>query len=171
MNCYIFSAIIVSVLLISVSVLLIPVSFASAEDQTIKFHNTDGSGSLPIYSFVQVIHRNSNGDLLAFIQSEKMTDLDTYAINFYIDGSLKQENRQPQVIKAGEEYMELHSEIFTNYIDSPNMTASTLFMVAVPTEENPNEYEPRLSARFAHDGLLLNPGDILTTHWYFIRLL
>ena len=39
-------------------------------------------------------------------------------------------------------------------------------LVAVPLIK-----EETLTVRFAHDGLLLNPGDVVTTHWYFIRLL
>ena len=59
MNRYILS-------IITVSVLFIPVSFASAE--TITFHTNKGDdGGIPIYSFVQIVHRNSNGDLLAIL--------------------------------------------------------------------------------------------------------
>jgi hypothetical protein len=51
------------------------------------------------------------------------------------------------------------------------MTASTLLVVPIPQDENPNLTEDTLAVRFAHDGLLLNPGDVVTTQWYFIRLL
>ena len=159
------------ILAIIVSVLFIPVSFASAE--TIKFHSNENEGDdyPPIYAFVQVTHRNSNGDLLAVIQSEKMTNISPYVINYYIDKEVAREDRKPQFIQNGGHTMELFMEIFTNKIDRVDMTASTLLMVSVPTPENPDERKPVLAARFAHDGLLLNPGDIVTTNWYFIRLL
>jgi hypothetical protein len=67
--------------------------------------------------------------------------------------------------------MQLYSEIFTNNVDRVDMTASTLLVIHMPTEENPDVLKETLTVRFAHDGLLLNPGDVVTTHWYFIRLL
>ncbi len=163
MNHYILSVIIVSVL-------FIPVSFASAEK--ITFHSSEeDDGIFPIYSFVQVIHRNSNGDLLAVLQSEKMTAINPRAVNYFIEGEMRANNYKPQIIQVGENIMQLYSEIFTNNVDRVDMTASTLLVVRIPTEENPDVLEDTLTVRFAHDGLLLNPGDVVTTHWYFIRLL
>jgi len=156
-------------LVIIVSVLFIPVSFASAE--TISFKtNKDGSG-IPVYSFVQIVHRNSNGDLLAVLQSEKMTDVNPRAINYFIENETKTNNYKPQLIQTGGQIMQLYSEIFTNPVDRVDMTASTLLVIQLPREDNPLIKEETLTVRFAHDGLLLNPGDVVITHWYFIRLL
>ena len=156
-------------LVIIVSVLFIPVSFASAE--TISFKtNKDGSG-IPVYSFVQIVHRNSNGDLLAVLQSEKMTDVNPRAVNYFIENETKINNYKPQLIQTGGQIMQLYSEIFTNTIDRVDMTASTLLVVQLPREDDPLIKEETLTVRFAHDGLLLNPGEVVTTHWYFIRLL
>jgi hypothetical protein len=162
MNHYILSVIIVSVL-------FIPVSFASAETITFKA-DKDGSG-IPIYSFVQIIHRNSNGDLLAVLQSEKMTDINPRAVNYFIENETKINNYTPQLIQTGNQVMELYSEIFTNTVDHVDMTSSTLLVIQLPREDNPLVTKDTLTVRFAHDGLLLNPGDVVTTHWYFIRLL
>ena len=156
-------------LVIIVSVLFIPVSFASAE--TISFKtNKDGSG-IPVYSFVQIVHRNSNGDLLAVLQSEKMTDVNPRAVNYFIENETEKNNYKPQLIQTGGQIMQLYSEIFTNPVDRVDMTASTLLVIQMPREDNPLVREETLTVRFAHDGLLLNPGDVVTTHWYFIRLL
>jgi len=162
MNHYILSVIIVSVL-------FIPVSFASAEK--ITFHTSEEGDDFPIYSFVQVIQRNSNGDLLAVLQSEKMTAINPRAVNYFIDEEMRANNYEPQIVQTGGKYMQLYSEIFTNNVGQVDMTASTLLVVRIPSEENPDVLEDILTVRFAHDGLLLNPGDVVTTHWYFIRLL
>ena len=156
--------------MIIVSVLFIPVSFASAE--TITFHTNENDESvIPIYSFFQIVHRNSNGDLLAFLQSEKMTDISPRAVNYFIENETKKNNYKPQIIQTSGQFMQLYSEIFTNTIDRVDMTASTLLVIHMPTKENPLVKEETMAVRFAHDGLLLNPGDVVTTHWYFIRLL
>jgi hypothetical protein len=163
MNRYILS-------IITVSVLFIPVSFASAE--TITFHTNKGDdGGIPIYSFVQIVHRNSNGDLLAVLQSDKMTDINPRAVNYFIDKEMRDNNYEPQIIQTGGQFMQLYSEIFTNNVDRVDMTASTLLVIHMPRDDNPLVREETMTVRFAHDGLLLNHGDVVTTHWYFIRLL
>ena len=60
---------------------------------------------------------------------------------------------------------------YVNPIYSPDLTASTLLVIKIPTEENPNVYDDYLGARFAHDGLLMSPGETMETTWYFARLL
>ena len=165
MNRYILSVIIISVL-------IIPVPFASAATGYIKFiHNGEDESSPSIYAFVQITHRNSNGDLLALIQSDKMTHLDTDGINHFIDRENSKENRNPHIFKSGENYLGLFSEIFVNKINRVDLTASTLLTVSLPSKEHPGQYEQVMVARFAHDGLLLNPGDVVTSSWYFIQLL
>jgi hypothetical protein len=165
MNLYVLSVILFSIL-------LIPVSFAGA----VTFLETpivDYKGS-PVHVFAQTIHRDSNGNLLALIQSSKMTDVDSRAVNFYMDIESSKQNLQKFPYDG--RTVEIFSEQFTNTIDRHDLTASTLLIISMPTETirettTEIEFEQILTARFAHDGLLLTPGDTMTTIWYLARIL
>ena len=67
--------------IIAISILFIPVSFASTEN--IEF--SKASDGTSVYLFVQIIHRDSDGNLLGFIQSDRMTYLDPDLLNWYVD--------------------------------------------------------------------------------------
>ena len=149
--------------------LITPVSFASAE--TINFYDTVEDGvTSPIATFVQIVHRDSDGNLLAIIQSDKMTDLNSVAINYYIDKE-KTRGMTSQIFDFKGQLIEFISDEWKNGTDHDDITASTMIVIKMPSEENPGEFVDTLGARFAHDGLLLTPGDELTTVWYFARLL
>ena len=148
-------------------ILLIPVSFADAAK--IPFVDNSAEGGPAVYGFAQVIHRDSDGNLLAVIQSDKMTDIDSYAMNYYMN----QEERDGNITTydMGGQLVQVYSDTFVNPIHSPDLTASTLLVIKIPTKENPNVYDDYLGARFAHDGLLMSPGETMETTWYFARLL
>ena len=165
MNLYILSVIIFSML-------LIPVSFAGAVS-FIETANIDYKGP-PVYVFAQTIHKDSNGNLLALIQASKFTDINSKAINYYMD--VESNSRELQTFSYHGKTVEIFSEQFTSTIDRHDLTASTLLVITMPTgtiEETTTEFEfeKTLTARFAHDGLLLTPGDIMSTTWYFARIL
>jgi hypothetical protein len=156
-----------TILVILFFILLIPVSFADAVK--IPFIENSAEGGPAVYGFAQIIHRDSNGNLLALIQSDKMTDLDSYAMNYYMD----QEERKGKLTTydMGGQLVQVYSDKFTNPVQIPDLTASTLLVIKIPTKENPSVYDDYLGARFAHDGLLMSPGETMETTWYFARLL
>jgi hypothetical protein len=163
MNLYILSVILFSIL-------LIPVSSAGAV-AFVETANIDYKGP-PVYTFAQVIHKDSNGNLLALIQSDKMTDLNSKAINYYMD--VESHFQELQKFPYAGRTLEIFSEQFTNVVDRDDLTASTLMVISMPTgtiEETTTEFEQVLTVRFAHDGLLLTPGDTVVTTWYFARIL
>ena len=165
MNLYVLSVILFSML-------LIPVSFAGA----VTFFESpivDYKGP-PVYVFAQTIQKDSNGNFLALIQSDKMTDINSKAVNYYMD--VESYSRDLQMFSYNGRTVEIFSEQFTNTIDRHDLTASTLLVITMPTgtmEETTTEvkFEKTLTVRFAHDGLLLTPGDIMSTTWYFARIL
>ena len=169
MNFYILSVTIFSIL-------LIPVSFASADEYTLPdiefadviFSSEKSKSDLRIYIFVQVVQRDSNGNLVSFIQSDKMTDLNPNVLNYYIDS--RAQLMDIPVYDFGGQLVQAYGEKFTTTQETKDITASTLLVVEMPTE-NSNDVKKQLAARFAHDGIVMEPGDIMETHWFIARLL
>ena len=157
MNIYIISVIIISVL-------FIPVSFASGE--TITFSKTSDGSS--IYIFVQIIQRDSDGNLLAFIQSDKMTYVQADLTQFYV--ASKGMAKTIMNTNPNGPHFEVFGEKYTITQDKQNITASTLFVVEYDTEES-SERRQEVAARFGHEGLVLSPGDTVSTVWNFAKLL
>ena len=170
MNLYILSAIVIFVL-------FIPVSFVGADESKstgIEFEDfifspqkfeDDGR----IYVFVQVEQRDSNGNLVAFLQSDKMTNINPNTINYYVDS--RGQNMEIPVYDFDGVLVQAYGERFSSIQESYDITASTLLVVELTNEENPEEIKKSVAARFAHDGLVMAPGDIMETHWYIARLL
>ena len=131
--------------IIILSVFAIPVSFAE---------------STP-YIFVQIIHRDSSGNLLVYLQSDKMTSIDLPALNFLLDheSSLKQD---PIYEIDGKKHQVITRQ-FTETFASEDLLASTELQVDV------NNIEV-MTVRFIHDGFRIIPGDTVTTVWSFARL-
>tara|TARA_B100000959_G_C14883397_1_gene583553 strand:+ start:284 stop:760 length:477 start_codon:yes stop_codon:yes gene_type:complete len=157
MNIYILSAILIFVL-------FIPVSFASAAD--LNFSKSDDGSA--IYLFVQIIHRDSDGNLLALVQSDRMTYVDANLVNFYVDSKGMAKTVRGDDPNAP--YFEIFGEKYTIVQQIENITASTYFVVEYDLEDNP-ERQQKVAARFAHEGLLLSPGDTVATVWNFAKLL
>ncbi len=165
MNLYILSVIIISVL-------FIPVSFIGADESKytgIQFEDRFGNASADdgrIYVFVQVEQRDSNGNLVAFVQSGKMTDINPNTINYYVDS--RDEIMEIPVYDFDGVLVQAYGERFSSIQKSYDITASTLLVVELANEE---KSQKSAAARFAHDGLVMAPGDIMETHWYIARLL
>ena len=168
MNFYILSVIIFSIL-------LIPVSFANAAEvlPDIEFSDAIFSSEthdpdLEIYIFVQVVQRDSNGNIVSFLQSDKMTDLNPNTLNYYVDS--RAQIMDIPVYNFGGQLVQAYGEKFTVTQEIKDITASTLLVVEVD-DENSNDVKRQLAARFAHDGFVMEPGDVVETHWFIARLL
>ena len=169
MNFYILSVIIFSIL-------LIPVSFANAAEvlPDIEFSDAIFSSEIPgdsdlgIYIFVQVIQKDSNGNIVSFFQSDKMTDLNPNTLNYYIDS--RAQIMDIPVYNFGGQLIQAYGEKFSSIQEIKDITASTLLVVEV-ADTNSNEVKRQLAARFAHDGIVMAPGDVVETHWFIARVL
>ena len=149
--------------IIAISILFIPVSFASTEN--IEF--SKASDGTSVYLFVQIIHRDSDGNLLAFIQSDRMTFLNPDLLNYYVN----QKGMAKTVMSSDPNgpYFEIYGEKFTITQQIKNITASTFFVIEYETNEGERVQE--IAARFGHEGLMLSPGDIVATVWNFAKFL
>ena len=165
MNLYILSVIIISVL-------FIPVSFIGADESKYtgtQFGDRFGNASADdgrIYVFVQVEQRDSNGNLVAFLQSDKMTNINPNTINYYVDN--RAEIMEIPVYDFDGVLVQAYGERFSSIQKSYDITASTLLVVELSIEE---KFQKSVAARFSHDGIVMAPGDIMETHWYIARLL
>ena len=126
---------------IILSVFAIPVAFADVP-----------------YIFVQIIHRDSSGNLLAYLQSDKMTSIDLPALNYL----LIHESLKKDLIYEidGKKFLVITRQ-FIDTIDSNNSLASTELLVYVERVEVS-------TVRFLHDGFRVIPGDTITTIWSFV---
>ena len=113
------------------------------------------------YIFVQIIHRDSDGNLISYLQSDKMTSVDLPSLDFLLDheSSIKQD----PIYEIDGKKLQVITRQFTDTFDSQNLYASTELLV------NMNRIEV-MSVRFLHDGFRVTPGDTVTTVWSFSRL-
>ena len=157
------------------SILLLPVSLANADEvlPDIEFSDAIFSSEthdpdLGIYIFVQVIQRDSNGNIVSFFQSDKMTDLNPNTLNYYVDS--RAQIMDIPVYNFGGQLVQAYGEKFSSIQEIKDITASTLLVVEV-YDENSNDVKRQLAARFAHDGIVMEPGDVMETHWFIARVL
>ena len=64
---------------------------------------------------------------------------------------------------------EIFGEKYTIIQQIKNITASTYFVIEYDTNEGKRVQE--IAARFAHEGLVLSPGDTVATVWNFAKFL
>jgi hypothetical protein len=159
MNLYILS-------IILASLLIIPGSFTFGEKLSTSTTDDDAP---EVYIFVQIFHRNSDGKLLGYIVSDKFTDFDPVMVSKYMD-ALGTVNEFP-VYQVGEYTIEVFGEKYLHHQETVDITASSLFVVQISANDHGIEPQSKLAARFAHDGLLLFPGDTTLTVWNFIRVI
>ena len=112
------------------------------------------------YILVQIIHKDSDGNLISYLQSDKMNSIDLSALNFLLDheSSLKQD---PIYENDGKKLQVITRQSTTTF-DSEDLLASSELLVDV------NNIEV-MSVRFTYDGLRITSGDTVTTVWSFAR--
>jgi hypothetical protein len=123
-----------------------------------------------IYLFSQTLQRDSNGNLVSFFQSDKMTQISPSTIHYFLDTRATIE--PIPVYDFDGRYVQAYGEKFSNIIPLKDITASTMLVVEVHNTGNLDFIPPpSLAARFAHDGIILEPGDVITTTWWVARVL
>ena len=113
-----------------------------------------------IFIFVQTTVRNSDGQLVVYLESSKFTDLNLELLGPFLDFEATRGN-DPVITLDGEEYQvirRVQSKTFT----SEDLVASTIL-------SDNMDGELVMLARFAHDGYPVSKGDILESMWTFIR--
>jgi len=128
-------------------------SFSYAQTQT---SISDG-----LYINVQSELRNSDGQLVSFLESSKFTDIDVPALYNFLDFEASVGN-DPIITIDGKKFQIIQRTTILTF-DSENVIGSTNISDNLDGQKI-------LLARFAHDGLPVVSGDTLQSTWTFVRL-
>ena len=123
---------------IIISVFVIPTAFAETP-----------------YIFVQIVHNDSDGNLLAYLQSDRVTDANLTEINKMLEHESAR-GVDPIYQKDGNIFQVITREN-TLHFDSSLMYASTSLRNA----------ENDIILRLPHDGLRVLPDDTIKVIWIF----
>ena len=107
------------------------------------------------YVFVQIIHKDYDGNLLAYLQSDRVTDANLTEINKMLEHESAR-GVDPVYQKNGNIFQVITREN-TLHFDSSLMYAST----SLKNTEND------VILRLPHDGLRVMPGDLIKVIWIF----
>ena len=113
------------------------------------------------FMFVQVTLRNSDGDLVAYMEADRLFDVDKKIIGDsldYFSSSMEIPIFQLNDVKFQVFIVETVTEF-----DSSTMFANAYYNVTIDEQTHP-------AARFQFDGFLTSPGDEVTATWTFARV-
>ena len=112
------------------------------------------------FIFVQTSVRNSDDQLVTYLESSKFTDLNFSALDSFLDFEASLGN--DPIIAIDDKQYQVIRRAQTQSFDSTGLVASTILSDSV-------EGKSILLARFAHDGYPVTQGDVLESIWTFIR--
>jgi hypothetical protein len=141
------------IILFSFVLLLIPFSNSFGATQTELGDD--------LFIFVQSTIRNSDGTLVAYLESSKFTDLNLSGMKTFLNFEATRGN-DPIIILDGEKYQVIR-RVQSQSFDSEGLVASTLLSDTI-------DGKPTVLARFAHDGYPVISGDTLESMWTFVRV-
>jgi len=113
-----------------------------------------------LFIFVQSTIRNSDGQLVTYLESSKFTDLNLELLGPFLDFEATRGN-DPIVTINGEEYQVIR-RVQSKTFPRDDLVASTILSDTV-------DGKLTMLARFAHDGYPVSAGDTLESMWTFIR--
>ncbi len=113
-----------------------------------------------LFIFVQTTIRNSDGQLVTYLESSKFTDLNLELLGSFLDFEASRGN-DPIVTINGEEYQVIR-RVQSKTFPRDDLVASTMLSDIV-------DGKLTILARFAHDGYPVSEGDTLESMWTFIR--
>jgi len=113
-----------------------------------------------LFIFVQTTIRNSDGQLVTYLESSKFTDLNLELLGPFLDFEATRGN-DPIVSINGEEYQVIR-RVQSKTFPRDDLVASTILSDTV-------DGKLTMLARFAHDGYPVSAGDTLESMWTFIR--
>jgi len=113
-----------------------------------------------LFVFVQTTSRNSDGQLVTYLESSKFTDLNLELLGPFLDSEATRGD-DPIVTINGEEYQVIR-RVQSKIFPSNDLVASTILSDNV-------DGKLTMLARFAHDGYPVSEGDTFQSMWTFIR--
>ena len=109
---------------------------------------------------VQTTIRNSDGQLVTYLESSKFTDLNLKLLGPFLDRETARAN-DPTVTINEKEYQVIR-RVQSKTFPSEDLVASTILSDTL-------DGKLTMLARFAHDGYPVSQGDTLESMWTFIR--
>ncbi len=113
-----------------------------------------------IFIFVQTTVRNSDGQLVAYLESSKFTDLNLEMLESFLD--LETSRGEDPIVTIDEKEYQVIRRVTTKVFPTEDLVASTILSDNL-------DGQTILLARFAHDGYTVSTGDTLESMWTFIR--
>ena len=148
--------------------ILIPtVSYISADQNifpTVSYINPDDN-ILPASAFVQIIHRDSNGNLLAYIESDKISIMHNDAMIELMDMQSSIGTDPVYDINGNNVEVIIRQQI--TEIETTTLSTDTK-LVSTVKDKDGNKI---IILRIVHDGYMAYAGDTVTTYWNFARII
>ena len=148
--------------------ILIPtVSYISADQiisPTVSYINPDHN-TLPASAFVQIIHRDSDGNLLAYIESDKIAIMHNDAMIELMD--MQSSTGTDPVYDINGNYVEVIIRQQITEIETTTLSTDSK-LVSTVKDKDGNKIT---ILRIVHDGYMANAGDTVTTYWNFARII
>ncbi|MFQ5440701.1 MAG: hypothetical protein ACE5DL_04475 [Nitrosopumilaceae archaeon] len=113
-----------------------------------------------IFIFVQTTVRNSDGQLIAYLESSKFTDLKLESLESFLD--LETSRGDDPIISIDEKEYQVIRRVTSKIFQNEDLVASTILSDNL-------DGQIIMLARFAHDGYTVSAGDTLESMWTFIR--
>ena len=136
-----------------ISIILGMMIFANTYVQTSAFVEEK------LVASVEIIVRNSDDQLVTYLESDRLTIMDKNSLNQLLDSVASEidpiiirNGAQFQIIKRGDDFV---SESYK--------------VISTTKLKNSLSGKPIVVAGFAHDGISTEPGDKVTSIWTFIR--
>ena len=113
-----------------------------------------------LFIFVQTTIRNSDGQLVTYLESSKFNQVNLELLGPFLDFEASREDT-PTTMINGEEYQVIR-RVQSKTFPRDDLVASTIISDVV-------DGKLTMLARFAHDGYPVSEGDTLQSMWTFIR--
>ena len=117
---------------------------------------------VPVYVFVQIIHRDSSGNLVAYIETDRVGQIDKKTLDELIQHESSQGLDPVYNLNNGKSVEVISRQQITQIEETILSTDTEL----LSTSEDGKEL---ITLRMIHDGYMAYSGDTVTTYWNFVR--
>jgi len=146
-----------------VKYLLVLVGILALVGSSFGIGHVQGQGSTDqkqLYIYVQIFVRDSDGNLVTYLASDRFTNINRNALDAFLDHEASV--GRSTVYDVGDKKFQLIQRQRSIPPEAFGFVASTVLDAATDTRTIP-------LARFANDGYYVMPGDTVTQVWTFFR--
>ena len=115
-----------------------------------------------VYVFVQIIHRDSSGNLMAYIETDRVGEIDKKTFDELIQHESSQGLDPIYNLNNGKSVEVISRQQITQIEETILSTDTEL----LSTSEDGKDL---ITLRMIHDGYMAYSGDTVTTYWNFVR--